>query len=465
MLIYNLQPKQLEFAYCRAKYRLYGGAKGGGKSFAMRSECVRQAKSLENVKGLVLRRTFPEVRKNALYPMLSELPEGSFNYNASEHVIRFPNGSSIEFSYCRNYKDVLRYQGIEYDFICIEELTHWTEEEFKILKTCLRSPRAEVTPNFFGSTNPSGVGHGWVKRLFINRQFEKGEKPQDYAFIPAQVYDNKVLMESQPEYIEDLEDLPDKLRRAYLGGDWDIFEGQYFPEFNRDVHVIDPIIPKGDFIKRRIVAVDYGYSAPSCALWLAQDTQDNVICYRELYETGLTYEMLAKKIQEMTTEDEDCRPVIVDPAIVAKPSEETGTSGGDILKKAGLKVKGADNARLKGWMTVRNYLRTFKDPNTNELTAKLKISSNCANLIRTLPEQIHDDTNVEDLYTKGEDHAVDTVRYGLVELSVGNASLSEVREVNKKLQKGETQAESTKTSSFWKPPSSQRKTLQDVLIP
>lgn len=140
-----------------AIYRLYGGQKGGGKSKAMRAECVGQCLSAPDIRGLVLRRTFPEVRENMIVPMQKELPAqttGFYKYNVNDGIFTFYNGSTIRFSYCRNLQDVLNYQGLEYDFICIEELTHWKEEEWQILMGCLRTTRAGIIPNFFASTNP-----------------------------------------------------------------------------------------------------------------------------------------------------------------------------------------------------------------------------------------------------------------------------------------------------------------------
>lgn len=330
-VLYPLQPKQQEFANSLAKFRLFGGAKGGGKSYAMRSEATRMANTAPMVRGLVLRRTSPEIRENMVIPMLRELPRelegiGTFyTYNGTANEMRFFNGSTIRFSYCQNLKDVLRYQGIEYDFICIEELTHWSEREFQILRGCLRTSRAGIRPCFFASTNPGGVGHAWVKRLWIDRQFLPGERGEDFHFIPAKVTDNAVLMKTQPDYLADLEALPEILRRAYRDGDWDVFDGQFFTEFRRELHTCPATrVPNAEM---RIVALDYGYKNPSAVYWLAREASGRVYAYRELYITGLTYRQLALRIQAMTPADEEIRAVVVDPAIVNKSSESTGTTG------------------------------------------------------------------------------------------------------------------------------------------
>lgn len=424
---YPLQPKQKEFSDTFVKYRLYGGAKGGGKSYAIRAEAVRQCMSAPNVKGLILRKTFPEVRKNTLTPMKMELKQKGIwhKYNGQDKTIEFSNGSTIEFSYCRNEADVLRYQGVEYDFIAIEELTHWEEDWFKTLKGCLRSPRSEITPNFFASTNPGGIGHAWVKRLWIDRNFTENESPEDYAFIGASVYDNAVLMDSQPDYEKELLDLPEHKKEAYLYGNWDVFEGQYYPEFNRVEHVVENFLPMGHAIVERLIAMDYGFSAPSAVLWLAKDTQGVIYCYREIYVTQKTYTELANLIAVHTTEKEmeTLRKIVCDPAALNKKSgSNASTLKKDFTKVfKGIKIIGGENTRLDGWMNIRQHL----------IANMIQFTKSCKNLIRTLPELIYDKHNVEDCDTKKEDHAPDALRYGLMEISKNMQGFKGVSKINK----------------------------------
>lgn len=453
--LYPLQPKQIEFAETFAKYRLYGWAKGGGKSYAMRSECSRQALSAPFVRWLALRRTSPEIRENMVVPMLKELPREIYSYNGSDNIMTFANWSTLRFSYCQNLKDVLNYQGIEYDFICIEELTHWTEEEFKILMSSLRTSRKGIIPNFFGSTNPGWKGHARVKRLFVDRYFKEGEKPQDYAFISAKVRDNFKLIETQPDYVDDLKALPEIKRRAYLEGDRNVFEWQFFKDFRPELHVVEPFVPR-DGVKRRIICLDYWYAAPSAAYRVAEMNNGDAVVYRELYTTGLTYRQLALRINAMTPANEMINISVVDPAIVNKSSETTWTTGGDEMKAVGLKIKGADNSRVKGRTVVRQFLQPFEDKNTGRITSNLKICSNCVNLIRTLPELVHDAVNVEDLDTKQEDHAADALRYGLVEIGWRSKSFDEVRSLNEAFEQNKNDGVKKATEWFWKRTDGQR---------
>lgn len=432
----KVHKKQRKFAEANARYRLFGGAKGGGKSHAMRMECVRQCLAAPNVRGIALRRTNKEIEENMVTPMLGELPNDIYTYNATDNIITFYNGSTLRFSYCKNMKDVTQYQGIQFDFICIEELTHWNEKEFKTIRTCLRTVRKGITPNFFSSTNPGGVGHAWVKRLWITQQYQGHEKPHEYAFIPAKVWDNPTLLDANPQYLEDLEDLDEVQRAAFLHGDWDVFEGQYFTEFRKDIHVCNPFIPMQG-IKRRIICGDYGSKNPSAIFWLAQTNQNDVFCYRELYSPFL-YEDLAQAIVDNTTEEEsrEIRDVVLDPSLFGKENEETGNTGAEVIDRKfselgfNARCKAGMNDRLDGWRLFKALLHPRPDPNNTEiLCAKLRLTSNCVNAIRTIPEMLHDERNVEDLNTTLEDHAPDGIRYGLMELGIDPASLAEVSEI------------------------------------
>lgn len=416
--LYPLQPKQQEFADSTAKYRLMGGSKGGGKSYAFRAEAVRQSMSRKNVRGLVLRRTLSEIRENTILPMESELPRGTYKHNENHKEITFyPTNSVLHYSYCRNLRDVLQFQGVEYDFIGIEELTHWTYQEWRMLMGSLRSTKKGVSPNFFASTNPGNRGHKWVKRLFLQHQFEENEKgvfkPEQFAFIPARVWDNAVLMERQPEYVLELNALPEHLRRAYRDGDWDVLEGQFFPEFREDLHVVNPFMPVA---RRRIVAIDYGSAAPACALWLAEDMEGKVWCYRELYITGQTYRGLALRIKAMTPEHERIDGYYGDPSFVEKKNEGTGSTAYQEFRAVGITLRKAVNDREAGWNIVRQCLQPYTDLQTGTITTTLKITRNCANLIRTMPDMIHDTVKVDDLDSSLEDHAPDALRYGLMAL-------------------------------------------------
>lgn len=446
----KVQPKQESFLDSGAKYKLMGGAQGGGKSRACRMEGFRCCEIIERCKGLVLRRSRPEVVKNFVLPLLEETritnldgtSQPYLRWVPSQNVVRFPNGSTIEVGYCENEGDVERYRGLEYDWICIEELTQWEEQSWRNIMTSLRTTKPGVKPFFFGSTNPGGIGHAWVKRLWITRKYEPNEDPNDYEMVRATIRDNPALMAADPGYLSLLESLPEKERRARLEGDWDAFSGQFFGEYREATHVCETFYPT-EGIVRRIIAIDYGYSDPSCVLWGAIDTQGRVYVYRELYGSGMLYTDLAKKVASLTREGEEISTIVVDPAALNKKNEATGTSLADEFLKVAreyetpwlTRVNPANNNRADGWLTVRKYLQPRVDPNSGEEYALLQITRACQNVIRTLPDQVHDKRNVEDMDTKGEDHAIDTLRYLLMEFGISIASIAAMQPANDALKK------------------------------
>ena len=232
------------------------------------------------VQILFLRRQLRELRDNHIIPMLQTL-NGIARYNKTENVFTFPNGSRIVMAYCANEIDALIYQGQSYDVIFIEEATQFTEQQMIWIVSASRPTKEGFSPRVYYTCNPGGVGHTWVKRLFIDRQYQNSERPEDYVFIQAKVKDNYVLMQRDPDYIRILENMPPDMRRAHLDGDWDVHAGQYFREFSREKHVVDPFeIPHW---WRRFRSMDWGYNDPCCVLWHAADGEGRVFTYRELY--------------------------------------------------------------------------------------------------------------------------------------------------------------------------------------
>lgn len=419
----RVQPKQDLFLNDPAKYKLIGGAQGGGKSHACRMEGFRTCDGAPRIKGLVMRRTRGEAVKNFVDPMIDETRyvDGTgqsrqyLRWVPSKNRIYFPNNSIIDIGFCENEGDVEKYRGLEYDWICIEELTQWPFLWWRKIMTSLRTKNKRIRPFFFGSTNPGNIGHGWVKRLWILRQYIENENPADYGMTRAGIYDNPILMELDPEYLPSLLSLPEKERRARLEGDWDVFEGQYFSEWRHDIHVVRPFIPLTG-VRRRIICLDYGYSPnPAAAYWLAQLNSGLVVCYREIYETKLRYDQLAAKCAALTTADEEVKLVVADPSVASKESE-SGNTFEDAFASHGFSVIGGNNKRIEGANLFRRYLAPHTDPNSGRMVANLVVTENCTNLIRTIPELVHDERMVEDVNTKGDDHGYDAVRYGLMEL-------------------------------------------------
>jgi phage terminase large subunit len=442
--------KQKEFFLSTSRHIAYGGARGGGKSWAMRRKFLLLALKYPGLKLLLLRRTLPELRENHIMPLLSEL-YGYATYKETDKSFTFPNGSRLKLGYCDHEKDVFQYQGQEYDVIGFEEATHFTESMKDFIITSNRSTRTDFKPRVYYTSNPGNVGHHWFKRLFIDKDYRAKEKSKDYKFIPAKVYDNKVLMDTNPEYIETLENLPENQRKAMLDGDWDAFDGQYFSEFSRDIHTIEPfVIPKH---WRRYVAIDYGLDMLA-AYWIAIDTQGFAYVYKELYESNLIISEAAKRMKEVNGSDSIYRWYA--PPDLWNRRQETGKSAVDLFRENGIQFMKTNNDRVQGWYNVKEWIKPYnsKDEQTGEtkMVAKLRIFKNCSNLIRTLPQLQFDDRDPNDVANEPHEitHAPDAIRYFCSARPL-NAVNEEKRDPNyvspqEKLQK------SIKTMTGGKPP-------------
>ncbi|MEN6471354.1 MAG: phage terminase large subunit [Clostridiaceae bacterium] len=395
----------------RARHTAYGGARGGGKSWAMRRKLVLMALRYPSLNVLLLRRTLNELRENHVLPLLREL-NGAANYNASERVFKFPNGARLKLGYCDAETDVYQYQGQEYDVIGLEEATHFTEEQMRFLATCNRTTRTDVKPRMYYTCNPGGVGHAWVKRLFVDRVYRADERAEDYAFIPARVWDNAALLNADPDYVRQLQALPEALRRAHLDGDWDALAGQYFAEFSRQKHVVTPFeIPKW---WKRFRSVDWGYNDPCAVLWHAVGPEGRVFTYRELYVTRVRADEAARRIKALS-EGENISYTVASPDMWQKRGALLKSEGGfegesiaELFSLSGVSVTPADNARVAGWQRVRFYLADAPDG-----MPRLSIFPSCENLIRTLPALTYDRYDREDA-ADGEDHAPESLRYALM---------------------------------------------------
>lgn len=416
--------KQDAFFRATGRHISYGGARGGGKSWALRRLFVMLALTYPGLRLLLLRRTLPELRENHVLPLLSEL-HGYAQYKDDDKAFVFPNGSRIKLGYCDAERDVLQYQGQEYDVIGLEEATHFTEYQMRFLTTCNRSTRADFSPVMYYTANPGGVGHQWFKRLFIDCVYEGKEKAGDYVFIQATVYDNTVLMENNPEYIDILENLPEDLRRAHLEGDWEAFAGQYFREWRRAIHVIQPFDIPSHW--KRFRSLDYGIDMTACYWWAAAP-DGKCIVYRELYQKGLNLTQAAKRIVDMSPIGEKIAYTVASPDLWNR-RQETGFSGQEIMRKAGLTglIK-AKHDRVAGWRAMREFLEPYEDEQGIKV-ARLQFFDTCVNAIRTIPLLQHDENEPEDAADKPHEitHAPEClVGSSLVLTDKGEVPISEI---------------------------------------
>ena len=397
--------RQKRFFASRARYTAYGGARGGGKSWALRRKLVGLCLCYPKIRCLLIRRSYAELKSNHVRPLCEEYGL-LITYREGEKTLYFPNGSTIALGYCASNRDVLRYQGQEYDVIAIDEATQLSEYQFSVFKACLRGV-GDVPRRMYLTCNPGGIGHAWVKRLFVDRDFRADEDPNDYRFIPAQVYDNPVLLSADPEYVRQLESLPRKMKDAWLYGRWDVFEGQFFPEFLPELHVCAPkAIPNELY---RYVAMDYGFDMLA-ALLMGVDRTGNLFVIREICEPDLTLREAAERVAALC-HGQNAEYVVASPDLWNR-RQDSGKSGFEVMQA----VPGmppmcrADNRRVPGWRILREYLK----PRDGQPT--LRISAECPVLIRSLPALLCDAIHPED--ASGEPHAVthapEALRYAVM---------------------------------------------------
>lgn len=406
MINISIQPKQMQFFKARGRHICYGGARGGGKSWAARVKAVMLCSRYPGLKVLLMRRTLPELRENHVRFLLPML-QGVARYKETENCFYFPNGSILKLGYCAAEKDVYQYQGQEWDVIILEEATHFTEEQMTFLTTCNRSVREDFTARMYYTCNPGNVGHAWVKRLFIDRDYRGEENPDDYVFISASVYDNQVLMNADPGYLRTLKNLPEDLRRAMLDGDWDVYEGQYFSEWRRDLHVIEPFqIPDW---WQRYRAIDYGLDRLAC-IWAAFDELGNAYVYRELCVSDTIVSDAARMI--LSAGDEPIAATFM-PSDLMGRSSQTGVSIYETFSSAGLQGTPVSNQRVPGWLNLKEWLHPVVNENGVKVP-RLRIFSTCTELIKCIPLlRFAEKGDPSDASTEPHDitHAPDALRY------------------------------------------------------
>ena len=429
--------KQALFLSARTKHVGFGGARGGGKSWCVRDKAKRLALRYPGIKILVVRRTFPELLNNHIQTLRDELCQVA-EYRQTEKQFLFCNGSTVKFGYCNADKDLDQYQGAEFDVIFLDEATQLQEMWIRKITACLRGVN-DFPKRIYYTCNPGGASHNYFKRLFIDRRYEVGEDPSDYSFIQSLVTDNKALMDSQPDYIKQLEALPPKLKEAWLYGRWDIFEGQFFEDFRTEpdmekcaqagitpeqarqqgrwTHVIAPFdLNAGDKRSWTVYrSYDFGYAKPFSCAWWAVDHDGTMYRILELYgctatpNEGIKWTPDQQFAQIARIEREHPwlkgRQIhgVADPAIW---DVSRGESIADTAIRYGVYFTPGDHQRIPGWMQC--HYRLQFDENGY---ARCYIFDTCKAFLRTIPELLYDAHKPEDLDTDGEDHIADEWRY------------------------------------------------------
>ena len=431
---------QEEFLSAGERDVLYGGAAGGGKSFALLADPLRYCHN-PNHRGLLLRRTLDELtelidKSRQLYP--KAFPGAKFR--ESKSTWHFPSGATIWFTYLDKDKDVTRFQGQAFNWIGIDEITQYpTPYVWDYLRSRLRSTDPELQQHLYMrcTANPGGVGGWWVKKMYIDgtpenkaypafdldtgkpfvwpHNHEKAGQPLFYRkFVPARLTDNPHLM-ADGQYESMLRSLPEVERKRLLEGDWDVAEGAAFPEFSRTKHVVEPYEMPTNW--PRIRMADYGYAAPSCVLWGAIDWDNNIWIYREIYEKHLTAEQLADRILEAEQLDPVPHYTVLDSSCWNKTG--FGPSIAEVMMRSGVRWTPSDRNRIQGKMEI--HRRLADNPYTKE--PRLRFFSTCQHIIKQVAGIPLSKTNSEDVDTKAEDHAYDALRYGMMTRMSGYVSI------------------------------------------
>ena len=418
----EITKKQESFINADADEVLFGGAAGGGKSYGQIVDAFLYALKYPGSKQIIFRRTFPELDKSIIRTALELYPNTVFKYNSSSHTGKFVNGSILDFGYCDSEKDVYKYQSAEFDVIRFDELTHFTEDIYIYLLSRLRGAN-DFPKSVKSSTNPGGVGHSWVKERFIDigeadvvHEFDNGNR----IFIPSKVQDNQFLMAKDKGYVKRLENLDEKNKKALLYGDWDIFDGQFFEEFDRNVHIVKPFEIPPEWRKYR--TIDYGLDC-FAVLWIAVNSLGECFVYREFAKSDVVISDGARQIVAMSS-GEGIRTTYAPPDLWSR-SQESGRCRADIFHQSGLHLQKSNNERVTGWACIRELLKPSPQP-------RLKIFSNCTELIKCISSIQHDEINPDDCAVKPHNitHLPDALRYFAIQHIKPASSLKKTKDIN-----------------------------------
>jgi len=411
---------------------LYGGARGGGKTDAGIAWMLKGTAD-PGFTGLVIRRNHTDLRQwidraKELYP--------NAKVSGKPSIFEFPNGSKIYTGHLKDQDAYSQFQGWELQRILIEEAGQIPSEEFYLKLISSARSTISIRPQVFLTANPGGVGHNWLKRRFqigrkaTNKAFKDPVSERYRIYVPATIDDNPALKNADPEYVKYLDSLPEPMRSAWRYGDWDIFAGQYFSEWNPAYHVMDEKAAKklgyGQEHNHKYIGIDWGFAAPYAAIFMEATDKGRVFIFDELYgkeshpmEVG---ERIAKKCQGHNIEMS-----LGDPSMWTRNPMSWRQEHASMYTDASIahammgqtdqpfvpNLVPANNDRVNGWRNMAQLMKVEEGKAPNFIIIK----GAAPNLARTIPEMICDEKRPEDLDTNMEDHAVDACRYGLQHVS------------------------------------------------
>ncbi len=418
-----LQPKQKAFLHAieSTPITFYGGAKGGGKSKGLQLIMLLRRFRYAGSTGAIFRRTYPELEGNHIRPLFQAFPELRTYWNEAKKLLSLPNGSTLQFCHCNNQADVDLYQGREFHDLAVDEAGQWPEPMFRRLLGSNRSSLSGIVPRAILTGNPGGIGHGWLKRLFVERRFNERENPGDYTFVQALVDDNVALMAADPNYVHRLDSEPNEaLRKAYRYGDWNIFAGQFFQEISKEKHFIKPFtIPRH---WNRFGAYDYGFNHPASFGWYCTGEDGNTYKYRELVKAGMRVDEFAKELNTYP-DTAQLYPIVAGRDCWTQKStlrdDRQPPTVAEQFRTNGINLVPAVIDRIQGAAQLRDYLAWQRKPG---LKPRFFIFDTCPITFDAISRMIHDPDRVEDVLkvdaTEGDplsgDDAYDETRYALM---------------------------------------------------
>lgn len=392
----------------------------------MRIKAIGGALFNPGIKILIMRQTYSAVESNHIRPICKMVPPELASYNGSNHIMTFTNGSTIKFGNWAGEESEREYNGQEYDWIFIDEATQFSERAFNFLGGCLRGVN-EFPKRMYLTCNPGGVGHRWVKRLFIDKKYkvnpdnpEENENPEDYTMIFATVEDNYHLLKSSPAYLQTLAKLPEDVRRAYRYGDWDAVGGNYFKEFKEGLHTCEPFKVPAHWTRYR--SFDYGLDG-FAVFWAAVDEDGRYWIYREFEGKDLIVQEAAENTKNLTLPTETIAVTFAPPDMFSKAKND-GKTLAETFQQYGVPIVKADNNRVQGHMMMKEMMAPIPlhDPYViglyppgeapKELPA-LVIFNNLERVISDIRDIQADDNNPNDCAKTPHEitHTVDGLRY------------------------------------------------------
>lgn len=449
-----LQPKQSELLHLikDTPYTIigYGGSNGGAKSHGIRDIMLYLSleKKLAPIYSLIFRRKSNDLLENHIIPFFQKYPELNKYFNKTERIIYFPDGSICKFGYAEYEADILDFQGKKYDYIFIDEATHCTQPMIEFLLSRNRSET--VLAKMIMTMNPSGVGHTYIKRIFIDKHYLKNENPNAYFYLPAKVWDNVIWCERELEerdisietyyeawteeqrkeftlkysdYAKTLAALPEMKMRAMLLGDWDVFEGQFFSEFWHDVHIIkaEDYLPYDNIFAQTKILGGMDYGNETFVYFAYRDYNGNIVIFDEFWDSKSARQVKIKnQVQFQKERGLFNIDIIADTNMWIKDAfdVEESRSPADDYYDAGLRLtKVSKNSldsrgyRIQCWDAIKDALHWEEENGKIILQPQLKIYARCRKLIEYLPALVTDDRVVEDIADGQYDHPADALKH------------------------------------------------------